>query len=67
MMVYLDWSQVEDARVEAQVAKEMGDNPLANMRRGIEDVWRSAEQYSEEQQASYANSALIEECIIVSD
>ncbi|KAM4067074.1 MULE transposase [Hirsutella rhossiliensis] len=33
MMAYLDWSHAEDQRVEAQIMKEMGDNPLANTRR----------------------------------
>lgn len=38
MMAYLDWSNAEDERVEAQVSKEMGDNPLANKRRGVKDI-----------------------------
>lgn len=65
MMAYLDWNKAEDARVETQVAKEMGDNPLANRRKGLEDIWRSAERDSEEQQALYADSDVIEDCIIV--
>ena len=65
MMAYLDWSQAEDARVEAQVAKEMGGDPLAIGRRGMEDIWRSAEQDSEEQQKLYSNVGSIEDCIIV--
>lgn len=43
MMPYLDWSKADNERVEAQVAKEMGDNPLANKRRGIKDIWKSVE------------------------
>lgn len=27
MMTYLDWSKAEDEHAEAQVAKEMSDNP----------------------------------------
>ena len=29
MMAYLDWSDAEDTRIEAQVAGEMEENPLA--------------------------------------
>lgn len=65
MMAYLDWNEAEDARIEARVAKEMGGNPLANRRKGMEDIWRSAEQDCEEQQALYADSDSIEDCIIV--
>lgn len=37
MMAYLDWCQAEEQRVEAQVAKEMGENPLGNNRRGMQE------------------------------
>lgn len=40
MMAYLDWNDAEDVRVEAQVAKEMGSNPLANRQRGMGEIWR---------------------------
>lgn len=54
MMAYLDWSNAEDECVEAQVAKEMADMPLANKRRGMKDIWASAERDSKEQQALHA-------------
>ena len=38
MMAYLDWSKAEDDRIEAQVANEMGQNPLANRRRGVKEI-----------------------------
>lgn len=44
MMSYLDWNKAEDERVEALVAKEMGDNPLANRRRGMKEIWESVER-----------------------
>jgi hypothetical protein len=44
MMACLDWSSVEDKRVEAQIAREMGNNPLANKRRGMKEFWKSAEK-----------------------
>lgn len=47
-MAYLDWSQAEDERVEALVAKEIGNDPLANRRRGIKHIWKSIEQDIEE-------------------
>lgn len=49
MIAYLDWSNIEDKRVKAQVVKEIGDNPLANKRRGVKDIWKSVEQDSKEQ------------------
>jgi hypothetical protein len=39
MMSYLDWNKAEDERVEALVAKEMGDNPLAHKRRAMREIW----------------------------
>jgi hypothetical protein len=38
MMTYLDWSQAEDDRIEAQVALELEDNTLGTKRRGVDDV-----------------------------
>lgn len=38
-MAYLDWSKAEDDRVEARATKELGDNPLANRRRGMKDIY----------------------------
>jgi len=64
-MAYLDWSQAEDERVEALVAKEMGENPLANKRRGMRDIWKSVERDSREQQALYSTESEVEQCIIV--
>lgn len=64
-MAYLDWSKAEDDRVKARVAKEMGDNPLANRRRGMKEIWESVEQDIIEQQTLYSNNDLAEDCIIV--
>lgn len=47
MMTYLDWSKAEDERIEAQVAREMGDNPLANRRRGMKEIWERVERTAE--------------------
>jgi hypothetical protein len=38
MMAKLDWSTAEDERVEHQVAKEIGENPLANKKRGMKNI-----------------------------
>jgi hypothetical protein len=65
MMAYLDWSKAEDDRVKARVAKEMGDNPLANRRRGMKEISESVEQDIIEQQTLYSNNDLAEDCIIV--
>ena len=65
MMAYLDWSKAEDDRVEERVAKEMGDNPLANRRRGTKEIWESVEQDIIEQQTLYSNNNLAGDCIIV--
>lgn len=65
MMAYLDWSNAEDARVEVQVAKELGDNPLANKRRGVKDIWKSVERDSREQQTLHSATDTVEKCIVV--
>lgn len=65
MMAYLDWTKAEDERIESQVAEEMGDNPLANRRRGVKDIWRRIETDSREQEALHSASRRTEECIIV--
>ena len=62
MMAYLDWSKAEDARIDAQVAEELGDNPFGNYRRGVDEIWRRAERDIEEQEALYAAE---KSCIIV--
>jgi hypothetical protein len=62
MMAYLDWNSREDERIEALVAKEMGDNPLANKRRGMKDIWESVKRDSKEQENLHAS---IDSCIIV--
>ena len=54
MMAYLDWSKAEDARIDAQVAAELGDNPFGNYRRGVDEIWRRAERDIEGQEALYA-------------
>lgn len=65
MMSYLDWSKTEDERVEVLVAKEMGDNPLGGKRRGVKDIWKSAEKDSKEQQALHSTDEKVGQCIIV--
>jgi hypothetical protein len=65
MMAYLDWCSVEDKRVEAQVAREMGNNPLANKRKGMKEIWESAEKDSKEQQTLHSRSSKVERCITV--
>ena len=61
-MAYLDWSKAEDARIDAQVAEELGDNPFGNYRRGVDEIWRRAERDTEEQEVLYAAE---ESCIVV--
>lgn len=65
MMAYLDWSKAEDERVETLVAKELADNPLGNIRRGVQDVWKSVMRDSREQQAIHSHTDSTEECIVV--
>ncbi|KAG6978861.1 PKS-NRPS hybrid synthetase [Fusarium oxysporum f. sp. conglutinans] len=65
MMAYLDWSKAEDERIEAQVVKEMGKNPLANKRRGMTEIWRKAEMDSIEQGTLYGAEDKAELCIVV--
>lgn len=64
-MAYLDWSQAEDERVEVLVAKEMGNDPLANRRRGMKHIWKSIEQDMGEQEALHSNDNSTKDCIIV--
>jgi len=67
MMAYLDWSEAEDSRIDAQVVTEMGDNPLGSKRRGMDDIWRRAERDAEEQEALYSAERQEERsCIIIS-
>ncbi|OAA37033.1 hypothetical protein NOR_07309 [Metarhizium rileyi] len=65
MMAYLDWSNQEDERIEAQVAREMGDHPLANNRRGMKEIWKRVEIDSNEQQALHSANSATEDCIVV--
>ncbi|XP_044717341.1 MULE transposase domain-containing protein [Hirsutella rhossiliensis] len=65
MMAYLDWSHAEDQRVEAQIMKEMGDNPLANTRKGVADIWRQVEKDSREQETLYSAHVEADDCIFV--
>ena len=65
MMAYLDWSKAEDERIEAQVVHEMGDNPLANKRRGVKDIWKSVEIDSKKQQALHSTAGSVDQCIVV--
>lgn len=64
-MAYLYWNKAEDERIEAQVAEEMGDNPLANRRRGVKDIWERIEADSRKQEALHLASGRTEDCIIV--
>ena len=64
-MAYLDWSRAEDERVEAQVAEELGDNPLANTRRGMKEVWQRVEEDSREQEVRHSVAGSAGECIFV--
>ncbi|KAJ3456921.1 hypothetical protein MRS44_014062 [Fusarium solani] len=66
MMAYLDWSKAEDERIEAHVAKEMGDNPLTNKRRGVKEIWKSVERDSKEQQALHTETGSTEQSDLVS-
>ncbi|KAJ6436880.1 reverse transcriptase [Purpureocillium lavendulum] len=50
MMAYLDWTEAEDNRVEAQVAAEMESNRWSRGRRGMDDIWGAAERDCDEQQ-----------------
>jgi hypothetical protein len=52
MMAYLDWSEAEDKRIEAQVAREMEGN-LGRQRQGMGEVWRMVDRDIEEQEALY--------------
>jgi hypothetical protein len=65
MMAYLDWSTAKDERIEIQVAKEMGENPLANKKRGMKDIWESVRRDSEKQEALYSSTDLVKDCIVV--
>ena len=64
-MAYLDWSRAEDERVEDQVAKEMGDNPLANARKGMKEIWQRVEEDSREQDALHSVAGSADKCIFV--
>jgi hypothetical protein len=64
-MAYLDWSQAEDERVQAQVAKEMGDDPLGNVRKGVKEIWRRVEEDSLEQDALHSGANGADSCIFV--
>ncbi|KJZ68350.1 hypothetical protein HIM_12259 [Hirsutella minnesotensis 3608] len=64
-MACLDWSQAEDERVQAQVAKEMGDDPLGNVRKGVKEIWRRVEENSREQDALHSGADGGDSCIFV--
>lgn len=50
MMAYIDWSEAEDQRIEADVAQEIEHNPQERRRRGVGDIWKQAEKDIEQQQ-----------------
>jgi hypothetical protein len=51
--------------VEALVAEEMGDNPLANRRRGMKGIWESVERDHQRQQDLHSTNDEIAQCIEV--
>jgi len=53
MMAYLDWSNAEDTRINAQVAQEIDGNPFDTGRRGVGDIWARVERDIEEQEIFY--------------
>ncbi|KID81659.1 hypothetical protein MGU_10991 [Metarhizium guizhouense ARSEF 977] len=66
MMAYLDWSNAEDERIEAQVAQEMNDHPLANKGWVIKEIWQRIEtDYNEQQALHSANCVMKKDCIVV--
>lgn len=42
MIAYLDWSHLEDRRVEDQVLREMEADGYRSQRRGMDDTWEAA-------------------------
>lgn len=70
-MAYLDWSKMEDERIEGKVAAELRDDPAAKKRRGVNHIWKSIEVDSQQQEELYS---IVEEtqidtrdCIIVKE
>lgn len=53
MMAYLDWTKLEDQRVEDQVRKEIEAEGFTTRRRGLNDIWKAAAQDHVEQQQKY--------------
>lgn len=53
IMAYIDWDNVEDARVEQRVAEDIAAEPISR-RRGIKAIWGAARRDLEEQKALYA-------------
>ena len=53
MMAYLDWTHLEDQRVEEQVQKEMEADGYRSRRRGMDDIWEAAAQDRQQQQQRY--------------
>ena len=52
-MAYLDWTHLEDQRVEEQVQKEMEADGYRSRRRGMDDIWEAAAQDRQQQQQRY--------------
>jgi hypothetical protein len=51
MMAYLDWSNAEDERIDAQVA---AIGPFSSNRRGMGNIWDMVARDIEEQEALYS-------------
>ena len=57
-MACLDWSEAEDERVAAQVARDMG-----NARRGVKEIWQRVEEDSRDQEALHLVADSADICI----
>ena len=52
MMAYLDWSNAEDARIDAQIVADI--SLLGSRRRGMGAIWDMVSKDTEEQEAFYS-------------
>lgn len=53
IMAYLNWDKAEIDRIEAHITRETQNGRLNTRRRDMSEVWKSAEQDGNEQQARY--------------